>query len=94
MEKVRADKLKAKLAEDEINVTDSVADVIRYPPYSSDHYDHYFIKSTRGYFFSCFISESTGMHTGQKTTTNTVTPMMMMTKMIFNGDTEQSYHHF
>ena len=30
MEKVRADKLKAKLAEDEINVTDSVADVIRY----------------------------------------------------------------
>jgi len=29
MEKVRADKLKAKLAEDEINVTDSVADVIR-----------------------------------------------------------------
>ena len=42
MEKVRADKLKAKLADDEINVTDSVADVIRYHPYSSDHYDHYF----------------------------------------------------
>ena len=37
MEKVRADKLKAKLAEDEINVTDSVADVIRYHPYSGDH---------------------------------------------------------
>ena len=52
MEKVRADKLKAKLAEDEINVTDSVADVIRYHPYSTDHYDHYISLSTKtGSFF-------------------------------------------
>ena len=92
MEKVRADKLKAKLAEDEINVTDSVADVIRYHPYSTDHYIS--TSTNTGSFFSCFISESTGMHTGQKRTMNTVTPMMMTTKMISNEETEQSYHNF